>query len=151
VLAATILIGALGLTALRTYTVRAQIADSVALAAPIQEHVIRAFRRMGMPPADRREAGLAPDGRDDAAGYVASLGVVNGRVEITFADNADPAIAGSTLSLTPFETADQQIVWLCGNKIAGVGLKPLGFAGGARQAVQVLTAVEARYLPSTCR
>jgi len=53
--------------------------------------------------------------------------------------------------LTPFESANRDLFWVCGNRIAGAGLQPLGFANGARQAVQVLAQIEPRYLPSQCR
>ena len=50
-----------------------------------------------------------------------------------------------------FEAVGRDIVWLCGNALAGPGLEPLGFAGGARRAVQTITTIDARYLPSACR
>jgi type IV pilus assembly protein PilA len=151
IIAVTLLIGALGVSAVRTYVARAQIAASVTLATRIQNQVARAFHSTGQPPADRQAAGLSPNGGDDRGEYVDAIDVVDGRIELRFGGTADPAIAGTVLSLTPFETAEQQVVWLCGNELPRVGLKPLGFAGGARQAVQVLTTIEARYLPPTCR
>jgi hypothetical protein len=45
----------------------------------------------------------------------------------------------------------RDIVWICGNALPGAGLEPLGFAGGARRAVQTITTIDARYLPSACR
>ena len=151
VIAVTALVGALGVSAVRTYVVRAQIAAGVTLTATTQDQVARAFRSSGLPPTNRQSAGLSPGGSDDNAEYVEAIDIADGRIEIRFGSSADSAIAGQTLSLTPFETADLRVVWICGNKIPGVGLNPLGFAGGARQAVQVLTTIEARYLPSTCR
>ena len=76
---------------------------------------------------------------------------MRGRVDVRFGRNADDAIAGRTLSLTPFETADQRVVWLCGNKLPGPGLEPLGFAGGAAEPVQILTLIDVRFLPPSCR
>jgi prepilin-type N-terminal cleavage/methylation domain-containing protein len=151
VLSVTLLVGAMGLSAYRTYTVRAEIAASLGLATGIQDSVATAFRRAGVPPTDRLSAGLPADPGVAPATNVDSIDIANGRIEIRFSSGADAAIAGRTLSLTPFETADQEIVWVCGNKIPNVGLEPLGFAGGAHQAIQVLTTIESRYLPSTCR
>jgi type IV pilus assembly protein PilA len=152
VIAATLLVGALGVSAYRTYTVRTQITESVALAIPVQNRVVAAFRESGVPPADRHAAGLPFDRAGTLLGQrVEAIDVINGRIELRFGGTADVAINGSTLSLTPFETADQQIVWICGNKLPGVGLHPLGFSGGSHQAVQVLTMIEPRYLPSACR
>jgi len=150
VIAVTLLIGALGVSAFWTYVIRARIADSIGTTIGIQEQVVQAFRHTGLPPADRREAGLPPSEAEPTMD-IAAVEIADGRIEIHFAETAETAIANRTLSLTPFETVDQQVVWICGNKIPGVGLKPLGFAGGARQAVQVLTSIEPRYLPPTCR
>lgn len=150
VIAVTLLIVALGVSAFRTFVVRARVADSIGVTIGIQEQVVQAFRHTGMPPADRQEAGLPPS-KAEPTNDIAAVEIADGRIEIHFGETAETAIANRILSLTPFETVDQQIVWICGNKIPGVGLKPLGFAGGARQAVQVLTSIEPRYLPTTCR
>jgi pilin len=151
VLAATVLIGAVGATALRTYLVRAEIAESIALAKYAQDQVTRAFRRTGTPPADRAEAGLLDDGPDSGGRYVAETLVSNGRIDLVFGAEAGSALEGRTLSLTPFETAAQEVVWICGGKPPGVGLRPLGFASGGPSAVQPPPTIEPRYLPATCR
>ena len=105
-----------------------------------------------MPPANAEAAGIDETARRLLSGSeVGSLEIDNGRIELHFAASADPAIAGKVLSLVPFETADQEIVWVCGNEQPDVGLEPLGFAGGARQAAQTATQIEDRYLPPSCR
>ena len=151
VLAVTVIIGALGVSAYRTYAVRAEIAIGIAATEGIRDRVTRAFRITGIPPADRQAAGVEPGRNQDWGDYVDDVEVVRGRVDLRFGANADDAIAGRTLSLTPFETADQRVVWLCGNKLPGPGLQPLGFAGGAAEPVQVLTLIDARFLPPACR
>jgi type II secretory pathway pseudopilin PulG len=151
VLAVTALLFGLGASAFKTYVVRGQITQSLALAARAQAQVAESFRRDGEPPADRVAAGLPRDGTADRGAYVDSIEVVDGRIDLRFGTGADPSIAGRTLSLTPFESASRDVFWICGNRVAGAGLRPLGFANGARQAVQVVTQIEPRYLPSTCR
>jgi type II secretory pathway pseudopilin PulG len=146
----TVMIG-VGVSAVRTYVARGQITESISVAAAVQQHVARAFGRTGMPPANRRAAGLSSDGSDHATRYLDSIDVVDGRVDLRFGAGAAAAVQGQTLPLTPFETADREIVWLCGNRAPGVGLQPLGFAGGGTQAVQVVTTIDARYLPAACR
>jgi hypothetical protein len=151
VIAVTALIAGLGASAYKTYVVRREVTASVAFAAPAQEHVTQSFKRYGEPPRDRESAGLSRGKGDSRGQYVDWIDVVDGRVDLHFGSEADAALAGRTLSLTPFETADREVFWVCGNRIPGPGLKPLGFANGARQAVQVVTQIEPRYLPSTCR
>jgi hypothetical protein len=151
VLAVTAIIGALGVSAYRTYTVRAQIASGVACTESVRDRIANAFKATGIPPADGQTVGLGA-GRDTSwSEFVDAVDVVRGRVDVRFGRGADDAIAGRVLSLTPFETADQRIVWVCGNRVPGPGLEPLGFSGGAPQPMQVLTHIEARYLPPNCR
>jgi type IV pilus assembly protein PilA len=149
--AVTAIIGALGLSAYRTYAVRAEILSGIGDTARLRERVATAFGATSIPPADRVAAGLGP-ARDPAWGdYIDDVDVINGRIDIRFGRAADDAINGRTLSMTPFETADQRVVWICGNKLPGLGLKPLGFASGAPQPVQTLTLIEPRFLPPDCR
>ena len=149
-LAATALVAAVGLTAYRTYVVRDRIAATLVRSEPIQAQVAESFRRLGVPPRDAAEAGIPID-VGSLGDYVASAVIIDGRIDIRYGDAAGAAIAGRTLSLTPFETAGGDVVWVCGNALPGVGLEPLGFADGVRQALQTRTTIDARYLPSACR
>jgi hypothetical protein len=151
VLAGTLLIGALVVAAIRTYLVRAEIEESIALAKYAQDQVTRAFRRTGTPPADSASAGLVDNQVDVVARYVAETRVTDGRIDLVFGPEASAALKGRTLSLTPFETADRHVVWICGSKEPGVGLKPLGFAGGGPLAVQPPPTIDPHYLPRDCR
>jgi type IV pilus assembly protein PilA len=151
VLAVTALIAGLGASAYKTYVVRGQVSQSLVLASHVQRQVAQSFERDGDPPANREAAGLSRDASDDRGRYVDSIDVVDGRIDLHFGNAADAAIAGRTLSLTPFESVSRDVFWVCGNRVAGMGLRPLGFANGARQAVQVVTPIEPRYLPPACR
>jgi hypothetical protein len=151
VLAASALIGSLGFSAYRTYAVRAKVAASLTFANHVRARVAAAFKATGIPPADRHAAGLFEPAAVEDEGLVDSIDVADGRISITFSARADSAIAGQTLYLTPFETADLDVVWVCGNKPPGDGLKPLGFAAGGPESVQASTTIDARFLPSECR
>jgi len=150
VLAVTALIAGLGASAYKTYFVRAEISQSLALAEHAKRQVTQSFERDGDPPANREAAGLSRAKGDDHGPYVDSIEIVDGRIDLHFGNAADAAIAGHTLSLTPFESVSREVFWVCGNRVAGVGLKPLGFANGAHQSVQVVTPIEPRYLPPAC-
>jgi prepilin-type N-terminal cleavage/methylation domain-containing protein len=150
-LAVTALVAAVGLSAYRTHVVRDQIAATVVRSEPLQARVAESFRRFGVPPRDAAEADIPRDAGPLLGGYVASVTITDGRIDIRYDDTAHAAIAGRTLSLTPFETVSRDVLWVCGNALPGAGLKPLGFAGGARRAAQTITTIDARYLPSACR
>ncbi len=150
-LAVTALIAAAGFSAYRTHVVRDRIAATVVRSEPLQARVAESFRRFGVPPRNAAEAGVPHDAGSSLGDYVASVAVSDGRIDIRYHDAADAAIAGQTLSLTPFETVGRDVVWVCGNALPGIGLEPLGFAGGVRQALQTVTTIDGRYLPSACR
>jgi type IV pilus assembly protein PilA len=151
IVAVTALVAAVGVSALRTYLVRAQVVESIAFAHYAQNQVTQAFRRTGTPPANRTEAGLSNHDSDGAPRYVAETRVTNGRIDLFFGSAADKVLQGRTLSLTPFETVDGEVVWVCGTERRGVGLNPLGFAGGGKLAPPLPTTIEPRYLPPECR
>jgi type IV pilus assembly protein PilA len=150
VIAITGVLVALAVSAYQTYSVRKEVAAGIEMAAGWEPPVERAFRVSGQVPADTHALGLIPD-PGSMGPYIESVEVVQGRLDVTFGREASPAIAARRVSLTPYETAAREIVWVCGNAVPGRGLKPLGFADGGRQSVQAAATVETRYLPSKCR
>jgi type IV pilus assembly protein PilA len=151
VIALTGIVGALAYSAHRTYTIRGEVADGIRDAKKLTTSIGTAFRRYGEAPATTAEAeGSSAIGKSGSI-FVASIVVEDGRIDVLYGNRASTAIAGRRLSLTPYETASLDVVWVCGNEVPGPGLQPLGFAGGGRQAVQIATTIETRYLPSTCR
>ena len=149
VIAVTSIVVGVAYSAWRTHTIRSQVAESAAAARHLQDDVVADFRVSGELPSTASDIGGIK--RSAAVYPIASLFIENGRIDLVYGREADDAIVGRRLSLTPHETADGQIVWICGNRIPEPGLRPLGFAGGGRQAVQVATTIEARYLPRVCR
>jgi len=145
------ILGSMAVSAYQTYTIRAQVAEGISLAAGAKTPVTDAFMNRGAAPATRASAGLSASPTDTNGNYVSAVDVVNGRVESTFGNNANAAISGQTLSLTPYETAMLDVVWVCGNQMPPAGLSPMGTRAGGNTAVQIPTTVDDRYLPSTCR
>ena len=144
-LAVTFIVGAAVYSALHTYSIRSEVVAGMAVAQETQNGVAAAFRQWGEIP------GSAPPLRPAASQYVEAITVVNGRVDILYGGQADRSIAGRQLSLTPYETAAGEIVWLCGNKTPGLGVLPLGFMEGGLQASHTPTTIEERYLPPSCK
>jgi Tfp pilus assembly protein PilE len=151
VVATTAIVAALGYAAYRTYTVRGQVQEGLAAAGEVIPHVDEFFRRHGEVPSEVAAVRLRASVSADADAVVEAITIVDGRIDVLFGAGAHPSIAGRTISVTPYETADMHVVWVCGNEAPGLGLVPLGFAGGGRQASQVPTTVEDRYLSSDCR
>lgn len=145
----TLVVATLGYSAHRTYTVRAQVAEGLAAANGLAPYVERAFQRARALPTNDE---LAPAGdlASRALPFIGSISVDNGRIDVLFGEGADAAIAGRRISLTPYETASLEVVWVCGERRTLLGLKPLGFAGGGKRATPLATTVERRYLPRQC-
>jgi hypothetical protein len=150
--AATAVIATLGVSMHQTHYVRAQVAATVEEAEAARPLIVAAFRSNGALPQDAAAAGIDESAHRLLLGsYLDSLEVHDGRLDLRFGPTAYAAIAGQTLSLTPFETVERSVVWICGKQAPSVGLQPLGFAEGGSRTAQTTTSIENRYLPSSCR
>ncbi len=144
------ILASLGISAYQTYSIRAQVAEAVSMAAAAKTPIIDAFNNTGEPPAGRVEAGMSAAATDTSGSYVASVDVVDGRVDIVFGNRAHAEISGETLSITPYSSASNlTIIWRCGQAPAPTGATEL--SGGGTTASHLTTAIPARYLPKVCR
>lgn len=143
------ILASMAITAYQTYTVRAQVAEALNMAAGAKVPIVDAYNMTGMPAADRAAAGMTPLATDTRGSFVSQVEVVNGRVDITFGNNAHQDILGDTMSTTPYITAGGTIIWRCGAAPAPAGAVPLT-GGGITSAHQAPT-IDSRYLPSSCR
>ena len=143
------ILASLAISAYQTYTVRAQVSEGINMAAGAKAPVVDAFNNDGEPPAGRPEAGMSALATDTRGKYVASVNVVNGRVDVTFGNDAHAEIFGDTVSFTPYTSAGGSFIWRCGNAPAPAGAAELT-GGGVTSAHQAPT-VDNRYLPSSCR
>jgi len=140
-------LASLAISAYQTYTVRAQIAEGINMAAGTKVPVAEAYTNDGTAPTDRTAAGMTPNATDTRGSYVSSVAITDGRVDITFSGpRAHADIVGKTLSLTPYETLGNTLIWRCGGAAAPPGGALLN--GGA---AHLAPTVDERYLPSTCR
>jgi type IV pilus assembly protein PilA len=141
------ILASLAVSAYQTYTVRAQVTEGLNMAAGAKVPITDAYTNDGIAPAGRVEAGMAPDATDTSGNYVSAVDIVGGRVEVTFGGPlAHAAIVGRILTLTPYETPGNTIIWRCGFAPEPAGADLL--EGGEPHADPT---VDRRYLPSTCR
>jgi type IV pilus assembly protein PilA len=150
------ILAAIAIPAYQTYTVRAQVAEGLNMAAHAKATIAEAFVEDGEAPANRLAAGMSANATDTSGKYVESVAVVNGTLVITFGNEANEAIQGLTLTVTPYETADLSVVWRCGWAPVPGGATPLNpigtSAGGAANvAAHIDPTVPPRYMPSSCR
>jgi type IV pilus assembly protein PilA len=145
------ILAAIAIPAYTNYTVRAQVVEGVNMAAMAKAPIADAFISNGEAPADRIEAGMSPLPPDTVGKYVQSVEVIDGVVSVTYGGEASAQIAGLTVTLTPYETANLGIVWRCGTAPAPAGLNPMGTFGGGNAATYIAPTVDDVYLPSSCR
>ena len=148
VIALAVVVAAIATSAYETYTVRREVDSALTRTLTLRSAVERAYRHRGevLRSIDAL-AGKPPR----PANLRAGLEVTDGRIDVRFGAEASEPLRGRRISLTPYESALGEVVWICGNAIAGVGLNPLGFAAGGPQSVQITATVEPRFLPSQCR
>jgi len=143
------ILASMAITAYQTYTVRAQIAEGINMAAGAKAPIVDAYNNTGAPPTNRAEAGMTPLATDTQGKFVSQVDILDGRVDITFGKSAHQDIFGKTMSLTPYMSAGGSIIWRCGYSPAPVGATEM--AGGGVISDHLDPTVDARYLPSTCR
>ena len=145
------ILASIAISAYQTYTVRAQVAEALNMAAAAKSPVIDAYNMTGRPPADRAAAGMTTSPTDTQGNYVGQVEINDGRVDITFGNNAHRDILNRTVSFTPYMHAQGQgsIVWRCGAAAAPTGADLL--AGGGVESVHLDPTIDTRYLPSSCR
>jgi type IV pilus assembly protein PilA len=133
----------MAIQAYQDYTIRAQVSEGLSAAAGARAAVTDAIVRTGVVPADNAEAGI----RTEISGrYVESVQIDLGRIDVTYGAAANPALAGKTLSLTPYRADPQSgspVLWRCGGA-------EVPAAATDEIAVYRATDIEPRYLPSAC-
>ena len=140
------ILASLAVSAYQTYTVRAQVSEGINFASGAKVPIVDAYTNGGVAPANRVAAGMTPMPTDTRGSYVTSVEIVDGRVDISFGGPlAHQDIVGTALSLTPYETAGNTVVWRCGNSPPPPGVLLNGGAG------HVAPTVDPRYLPASCR
>ena len=143
------ILASIAVSAYQTYTVRAQVAEALNMAAGAKTPVVDAYNMSGTPPADRAAAGMTALASDTQGKYVSAVDIDNGRVDITFGNDAHQDIQGGVVSFTPYMTASGSIIWRCASAAAPGGAVPL--SGGGITAAYVAPTIDNRYLPSSCR
>jgi type IV pilus assembly protein PilA len=148
------ILAAIAVPAYTDYTIRAQVSEGLAMAGAAKTAVAEVYSQSGRPPLDRATAGLTAVATDTSGKYVRSINVVGGRVDITYGNSVNAIVNNLVLSLTPYETPDRSITWVCGAATVPMGVVPLGTASGAAVAPQAgtLAALEGgKFLPPNCR
>jgi len=120
-------LASLALPAYQRYTIRAQVAEGLTLAGPVQRGVTVFINNDGAFPADNSDAALLPPSSYTGQ-YVDSISVSGPVITIRFGNRASTVISGHTVNLTAVATQGS-LHWRC-------------TTGGV---------ISSSYLPSVCR
>ena len=145
------ILAAIAIPAYQNYTIRAQVTEGLNLADGWKTAVAEYYAQNGSFPTCSSTTGGA--GCIAAAGattgkYVSSVAISNGGILITYSGTApyqaNKAIDGSTLGITPYLSANNDVVWICGTAATvSTASLPTGVTAPT-------TNVKAQYLPGTC-
>jgi type IV pilus assembly protein PilA len=138
------ILAAIAIPAYQDYTIRAQVSEGMSLAAAAKTAVAETFLNRGTAPLDRTAAGMTANATDTQGKYVSGIEVANGVITITYGNEAHARIDTDTLTLTPYMSIDQSVVWRCGSA-PDPGLSIM--TGSA----YAIPSVADNYLPSACR
>ena len=143
------ILASLAMAAYQTYTVRAQVAEGINMAAGAKVPVVDAYTMDGEPPAGRPEAGMSATATDTRGKYVGQVDIFEGRVTVTYGNDAHAEIFGQTLTFTPYMTAAGSFVWRCGAAPAPASATLM--TGNGVTSAHLDPTVDERYLPTNCR
>lgn len=105
------ILATLAMSAFQTYSVRAQVAEGLSLAAPVQSAVAEFNNDHGDFPTDNTDAALLTPASYEGK-YVAGISVTGAVVSIQYGNSANAQIAGQTVTLTALNVGGS-LVWNC--------------------------------------
>ena len=138
------ILAAIAIPAYQEYTMRAQVAEGIALSSQYKEAVTRAYAAHdnALQGLDNKAVGLP---EVVPARYVASIKVFNGALVITYGRQAAAPLAGKQLVLVPGRTNEMVLVWICGHTSPPNGVE------SSVPEYQKYTSIPDKDLPSSCR
>jgi type IV pilus assembly protein PilA len=139
------ILAAIAIPAYQDYVIRSQVSEGLAMASATKATIAEFFADRGTWPANNGALGItsAPQGK-----YVTGIAVNSGIITVTYGNDANPAVANQTLSLTPAATTNLDVVWRCGGRAlsGSLTLNP-----STSNPTAPTDSVAGKYRPSTCR
>jgi type IV pilus assembly protein PilA len=137
-------LAALSIEATLDYAIRAQAAEGLNLAMPVQTAVTDYYVQHGTWPTAVTGGGSGLNLLQQPSGnYVSSINVNTGSILITYGGHVNAAVANKTLSLNAYTLPTGEVLWMCGhNSTAPPGSTPVGTG---------VTTMPNRYLPRACQ
>lgn len=122
------ILAAIAIPAYQNYVIRSQVTEGLSLITGAKAAVWDFTSNTGRFPTSNQSAGL-PSASSITGNYVTGVNVTGGQIKVTYGNNANTAIQGKTLQLSPASHAGS-ITWRCFSKNNNL---------------------PSRYLPTNCR
>jgi type IV pilus assembly protein PilA len=142
------ILAALAIPAYQDYLVRTQASEGLAMASAAKAAVAEARANRGVWPTGNSEAGIGSAASIQGK-YVLSIDVGVGGITVTYGNQANAklqAAGANTVTLIPGVSANEDVIWKCGNAD-----DPTGWASATSATATGTTTVLNKYLPAPCR
>jgi type IV pilus assembly protein PilA len=139
------ILAAIAIPAYQDYVVRSQVTEGLNLAGAVKAGVAETFASTGLWPTTLAQAGIA---NNPAGKYVQSVTInTSGTIRIMYGAQSNAAINNLVLDIRPGLSANNDVIWVCGNAAAPSTISNYGSTISTVGA----TTVPDKYLPKSCR
>jgi type IV pilus assembly protein PilA len=155
------ILAAIAIPAYQDYTIRSQITEGLNLAGAVKAAVAERYAQTGVWPTTLVQLGIVDAGgaaTPPTGKYVSGVNMLApGSIQVTYSSaapfQANNVVNNKTLTLQPYVSKNQDVIWRCGGAAAptGGGSVNTDSAGTASADSVANTTVLAKYMPQACR
>ena len=142
------ILAAIAIPAYQDYVIRSQVTEGLAMAGASKASVAEFYANRGTWPLDNTAAGVGTP-TDIRGKYVDQITIANGGITVRFGGDSNKKIKGETIGLTPGASANDDVVWTCGNAPFASGA--IGASASAAGSGATSGGMLGKFLPSSCR
>lgn len=103
------IISAVAVPSIQNYTIKAQVEEAIILTSGVKSNILLYFSEAGDFPEDNEEAGFESVGGK----FVSSVDVDTGAIVARFGNDANAALVGARVTLTPVAQVNGTVKWVC--------------------------------------
>jgi type IV pilus assembly protein PilA len=148
------ILAAIAIPAYQNYTIRAQVSEGPSLIGGLETAFDECYANKGSAAVGECDTNADVGINNTISGaYVSSAVLSPGRITVTYGPNANSNIQNATVVWSAYQSANGDIVWVCGNGTSATAtitgppvLNPV--TGGAGDAANGIT--NPSYLPTVC-
>lgn len=138
------ILASISLPAYQTYTIRAQVSESLVIASELKSSVVDYYKFKGKFPTDNAAAGI-PESHLLQGNFVTSIQMENGAFHVTLGNKINTHVADKIVSIRPIivkGSPTSPFSWICGHSEAPDAMLAIG---------ENKTSVGGEHLPAVCR